>query len=135
MKALTLTQPWAQLMADGRKHIETRSWKADWIIGKTIAIHAAKGWTVADRDMAMAWGYSAFTIPRSAIVAIVRVVDIVPADQARPGLEKAFGDYSPGRWAWVTELVTKLEDPVECRGALGLWQVPSEAMFQLQVAP
>ena len=41
MYALTLTQPWATLVALGAKRIETRSWKTDhrgW-----LAIHAAKG--------------------------------------------------------------------------------------------
>lgn len=43
MRALTLWQPWASLIALGVKTIETRSWKApDALIGQRIAIHAAK---------------------------------------------------------------------------------------------
>jgi len=41
MKALTLTQPWATLIACGAKRIETRSWATDF--RGRIAIHAAKG--------------------------------------------------------------------------------------------
>ena len=41
MKALTIRQPWAQLIALGVKTIETRSWRAPKaLIGQTIAIHA-----------------------------------------------------------------------------------------------
>ena len=43
MKAISLHQPWASLIAEGIKTIETRSWappKA--LIGQRIAIHAAK---------------------------------------------------------------------------------------------
>lgn len=41
MKALTIRQPWASLIALGVKHIETRSWRAPQsLIGQTIAIHA-----------------------------------------------------------------------------------------------
>lgn len=43
MKAITLHQPWASLIAEGHKTIETRSWappKA--LIGERIAIHAAQ---------------------------------------------------------------------------------------------
>lgn len=50
MKAITLTQPWASLVACGAKKIETRSWRTHhrgW-----IAIHAAKGWTGEDREFA-----------------------------------------------------------------------------------
>lgn len=43
MKALTIRQPWASLIALGVKHIETRSWRAPQsLIGQTIAIHAGK---------------------------------------------------------------------------------------------
>lgn len=41
MKALTLTQPWASLVALGAKKIETRSWKTAY--RGPLAIHAAKG--------------------------------------------------------------------------------------------
>jgi activating signal cointegrator 1 len=41
MKALTLTQPWATLVAIGAKHIETRSWET--LYRGPLAIHAAKG--------------------------------------------------------------------------------------------
>jgi len=43
MKALTIRQPWASLIALGVKTIETRSWRAPQsLIGQTIAIHAGK---------------------------------------------------------------------------------------------
>lgn len=41
MKALTLTQPWASLVAIGAKRIETRSWSTSY--RGPLAIHAAKG--------------------------------------------------------------------------------------------
>jgi len=41
MKAITLTQPWATLVAIGAKRIETRSWSTSY--RGPLAIHAAKG--------------------------------------------------------------------------------------------
>lgn len=41
MKVLTLTQPWATLVAIGAKRIETRAWKTNY--RGPLAIHAAKG--------------------------------------------------------------------------------------------
>ena len=41
MKALTLTQPWATLVAMGAKRIETRSWTTNY--RGPLAIHAGKG--------------------------------------------------------------------------------------------
>lgn len=42
MKALTLTQPWATLVAIGAKQVETRSFRVSY--RGPIAIHAAKGY-------------------------------------------------------------------------------------------
>ena len=43
MKAISLHQPWASLIAEGTKTIETRSWQPPKaLIGQRIAIHAAK---------------------------------------------------------------------------------------------
>lgn len=41
MRALTVWQPWASLIAVGAKPYEFRSWPAPaWIVGQRIAIHA-----------------------------------------------------------------------------------------------
>lgn len=37
--------------------------------------------------------------------------------------EKAFGDYSPGRWAWRLANPVLFDEPVPWRGALGLWSI------------
>lgn len=43
MKALTVWQPWASLIAIGAKPYEFRSWEPPaWIVGQRIAIHAGK---------------------------------------------------------------------------------------------
>ncbi len=56
MKALTLTQPWAHLVAVGAKRVETRSWPTPY--RGPLAIHAAQGWGEPDRRFAAAaWGY------------------------------------------------------------------------------
>ena len=44
LRALTLTQPWASLIAAGAKHWETRSWRTRF--RGELAIHAARN----DRD-------------------------------------------------------------------------------------
>jgi hypothetical protein len=50
MKALTLTQPWATLVAIGAKTIETRSWGTPH--RGPLAIHAAKGYPKEARQFA-----------------------------------------------------------------------------------
>jgi hypothetical protein len=40
--------------------------------------------------------------------------------------ELEFGDYSDGRWAWITRSVKRASTPFLCRGALGLWELPDD---------
>ncbi len=78
-------------------------------------------------------------LPLGAIVAIARLVACVstnfPASfgfantykqPARDTFEHAFGDYSPNRFMWFLEDVIALPVPIPCKGALSLWDVPSE---------
>jgi activating signal cointegrator 1 len=51
MKALTLTQPWATLVAIGAKKIETRSWNTAY--RGLLAIHAAKGFPRWAKDICL----------------------------------------------------------------------------------
>jgi hypothetical protein len=72
------------------------------------------------------------SLPLGCIVAIARLVDVVrtetltalPFWQGFSDDERAFGDYTPGRYGWVLESVEPFPEPVPCKGALGLWEVP-----------
>ena len=123
MKALTLTQPWAQLVILGHKRFETRGWTTAY--RGPLAIHAAKGWTADDRDYAREFGFDPETLVRGAVIGEVylqgtyRTEDIV----RHVGVaEERMGDFGPGRFAW--ELIAPIAYPVPqfVRGALGLWE-------------
>lgn len=82
MRILTLTQPWATLMAVGAKLIETRSWGTKY--RGPVAIHASKAPPVLDAlvvpEIALALGdagykYGGMDLPRGAIVAVVELAD------------------------------------------------------------
>lgn len=124
-RALTLTQPWATLIATGKKCVETRSWMTNY--RGRLAIHAAKGFPKEARDFASterALGRLPARIPVGAIVATARIVDCVPTHEAAvsvSALERLYGDYTPGRWAWVLADIDELEEPIGALGALGLW--------------
>jgi hypothetical protein len=37
-----------------------------------------------------------------------------------------FGDFAPGRWAWIVESAQCLAEPIPYRGRRGLWTLPEE---------
>ena len=126
MKALTLTQPWATAVAIGVKQIETRSWSTTY--RGPLAIHAAKGWTAADREFAQTertLGRIPPRIPLGAVIATCELYDVCPAEEIgllASAIERLYGDYSPGRFAWMLTNVHPLPEPVPARGSLGLWE-------------
>ena len=135
VKALSLHQPWATLIAAGVKNIETRSWPPPRsLIGQRIAIHAAKK-VVAFPDTP---AYREFNdavnnalghdwlgrIPTGAVVAIATLQNArqIQGDTAIPqGDELLFGDFTPVRWMWELSDVQPLDPPIPARGHQGLW--------------
>lgn len=155
MKGLSLTQPWATLIAIGAKRIETRSWSTQY--RGEIAIHAAKGLgpvggvrgltlqcaakhffdVLAAHADANGWPFRSLTsmkehpmLPLGAIVAVanlnaVHETQLLIAHEV-VGRERAFGNYEPGRFGWLLTNVRALPKPVPCKGALSLWDVPED---------
>ncbi len=138
MKAITLTQPWATLVALGAKQYESRSWSTRY--RGPIAIHAAKGFpgwareTCYDQpflDVLTAARIGPATFPLGKVIATAEIAEILPTGPGRlfparlSDQELAFGDYSEGRYAWQFVNVQPLPEPVPAKGALGLWEWPS----------
>ncbi|MFN0093501.1 MAG: ASCH domain-containing protein [Dehalococcoidia bacterium] len=145
MRALTLTQPWAETVVVGLKRVETRSWPAPASAKGELAIHAGKGWTKEDQRFAARlweedWVKRApHELPRGEIVAVARLVGCRRTEEVRDRLdrkERFLGIYGDGRWAWMLADVRVLAVPVPCKGALGLWHVPAdvEALVRAQLA-
>lgn len=135
MKALSLTQPWAELVVRGLKEYETRSWSTTH--RGPLAIHASKGfprWAQRLLDegepIGDALNMPPGELPRGAIVGTVVLIGCysttgLQAARSITPQEINFGDWGPGRYAW------HFENPVQCKpasvkGALGLWAVPLE---------
>lgn len=126
-RALTLTQPWATAIFIGLKQYETRSWTTRYC--GPLLIHAAKGYPAFARAFwADEWdhGRGRTIMPFGAIIGRVTLVDVqatFPLSQNLTSLERLYGDYSRGRYAWKFESPVRFEEPVPCAGHLGIWQV------------
>lgn len=128
---ITLTQPWASLMAHGWKTIETRSWRTRF--SGPLAIHAAKGFpkvcrTLFDLEffgpMLLQSGYtSAEQLPLGKLLAVCFLDRCETTDYMRgiiSPMEEAFGDYSPGRFAFVTSELRRMKVEIPMVGGLGI---------------
>jgi hypothetical protein len=141
MKAISLWQPWAQFVALGLKVNETRSWYTSF--RGPIAIHAAQRTMpsagrkllerveiILDQHIELTYG------------AIIAVVDlrgvhltdsysipngpVLPFSPKLPNwqLEYEMGDYSKGRYAWLTTRCRPLPTPVPCVGRQRIFNTP-----------
>ena len=143
MKALTLHQPWASLLALGFKPDETRSWRTKH--RGPLAIHASVAITEQARQAAdnehvhaflLSKGLTFDTLPRGCFIGHCHVVDVVPTAavrQQRTAAQLATGDYGPRRYAWLIQHPGVMP-AVECKGGQRLWNVPGELVsnFKLQ---
>lgn len=153
MKAITLIQPYATLIALGYKTNETRSWSTTH--RGLLAIHAGLGqpsWAreAAENDPVIAailerHGLTFATLPRGRVLAVAdvagmrRIVSVVHANsphevapsQLTPE-EHASGDYTPGRWAWQLRNVQVLKEPTACSGAQSIWLVPADIALRIE---
>lgn len=136
MKALTIIQPWATLIASGHKMNETRSWKTNY--RGEVLIHAGKnpkdytsGVYIDDPDgpyfhEAGITPNNFEELPRGSIIGKATLVNCIHINKefrdhlkrSNPA-EYAFGDYRIGRYAWVFENPVLFEKPIPARGRQG----------------
>ena len=134
MKALTLWQPFASLMAFGLKQNETRSW--DTSFRGPLVITAAKRKIPVD-ELEYYRAFECFRkaekiigdlekLPLGAALCTVMLNNVRPTAEAETlasPMELAFGNYTPGRFAWETSEVERFPRPLPCRGFQQLWEV------------
>ncbi|MXY46612.1 MAG: ASCH domain-containing protein [Chloroflexi bacterium] len=111
MKALSLRQPWASLIADGRKTIETRTWRTRY--RGALAIHAS----ARPHD----------DLPTGGIIAIAWLYDCRP--MAADDEAHACIPLYDGAYAWLLSDVQPVP-LIPCKGMLGLW-TPSEDIARM----
>lgn len=136
IKAITLWQPWATLIALGAKSFETRSWAITY--RGPLVIHASKRLTSAEvaymrsnpfRQVLAAGGYHhPAELPLGKAICVVDVVGCLTSVEAFliiSDQERAFGNYQPDRFAWKLANVRRFARPIPIQGSQGLWNWPA----------
>jgi hypothetical protein len=129
MKTISIYQPWATLIILGLKQYETR----DYPIAHRgpLAVHAAKNrdylhlyFDPAFQPWLEPWGYrSPDDLPLGAVLGTVNLLNVYQSDKCNPNaFERAWGDWSKGRFVWKLDLIERFAEPVPAQGQQGLWE-------------
>jgi activating signal cointegrator 1 len=145
MKALTIIQPFAHLIATGEKRVENRTWPTGY--RGPLAIHAGKARRYDGEPVSEIARYYDID-PRVLVLgAVLATAELVACVQIQPPsvFERAAREdsilaldpkfhwmiqhrHAEGPWCWVLESVQLLPSPVITNGSLGLWEwEPTEA--------
>lgn len=127
MKAVTVCQPYAHLIALGEKRVENRTWPTRY--RGPVLIHAGKSraWLCGDKPSPdMAFG---------ALVAVAQLVDCIDVRHIRAGGDCCdkypwiYGHaHTEGPWCWVLADVRPFDLPLPWKGALSLFDVPDHVL-------
>lgn len=130
MKALTISQPFASLIADGKKFVENRTWET--LYRGPLAIHAGKGTQYLSRS-------TLATYPTGCVIAVARLAGCFrrssiefmassrlppKSSMSRTWREIFEHEHTEGPFCWILEDVRKLAEPIPFRGAQGLFDIP-----------
>jgi len=121
IKALTIRQPWAELILRGRKPYELRSWKTKY--RGPLVIQAAMG---VDSEDAKSLGLNPETLTTGSFVGAAILSDVRPYTEVDAKLlrnRRAGGSWRPNLFAWVLKKPRRFA-PVKAKGQLGLFKVP-----------
>ena len=127
MKVISIREPWASLIKNNAKKIETRSFKTNYR-GK-IYIHASKKKiNEKDETIIKVLPYLKSTdFSYGCIICEAELVDCIYMDEKflkeinKNKIEKDCGNYSEGRYAWILDNVKPLAKEIPAKGQLVIW--------------
>ncbi len=130
MRVLSLTEPYATLIKNGIKTIETRSWKTNYR-GK-LYIHASSTkipkenndnvelMSLIDKNEL---NYGNIICSCELIDCIEMTDDFIEKIKNNNKNEYITGIYSKGRYAWILKDIQILKEPIKAKGHLGIWKL------------
>jgi len=105
MKAISLHQPWASWIAEGKKTIETRFWRTHYR-GDLLIVSTKKP------------AYQNLPLGKAlCVVTVVNCRPMMPDDE-----DKAKCGYHPAVWAWELKDIRRIE-PFAVKGSRGFYEV------------
>jgi hypothetical protein len=124
--AISIQQPWAELILLGRKKIELRTWRTDY--RGLLWLHVGRK---ADANLIEQFGTNGF---RGGYVGTVHLVSIVALDRPRWDAwqsQHLSGPYVPGYFGWVLADPQRFDEPIPAKGQLNLFEPDEETKAKL----
>jgi len=117
MKALSISQPWAWLIAHGYKDVENREWYTDY--RGPLIIHASRTWSQSGFEFIIErmdlWVPEKEKYVFGALIGMVDMIDCVDQYQSK---------WFFGSWGFVFENAQIFQNPIPYSGHLKLFDVP-----------
>lgn len=129
MKVISLLEPWASLIKEKVKYIETRSWQTKY--RGELYIHASKKKLTKNnlieykeqlsllKDTNFKYGY---IIAKCNLVDCKVMTKELINEIKKNHNEYISGDYKVGRYAWILKDIEILKTPIPAKGQLGIWE-------------
>jgi hypothetical protein len=122
MKALSVRQPYAELILQGKKTIELRKWNTNF--RGEFLIHSSK---ISDMNAMTKMGFK--ELPCGFILGKVKLVDVKHYKNEEEHLkdkDKHLASSFWGNHGFVLENPARFDKPISCKGNLGFWEFNEE---------
>lgn len=134
MKVLSLKEPFATLIKNKKKLVETRSWNTNY--RGELYIHASV--TKIDKEISgrkelfdllgnESLGFGMIICKCRLVDCIYMTKEYVEDMKKNHYQEYLCGEYKEGRYAWILNSIEPLEEPIKAKGQLGIWNYYTEA--------
>lgn len=132
MKVLSLTEPFATLICEKKKLIETRSWKTNYRGELYIHASTTKVSTIDLEDKELMSLVDNKNMNFGNIICKCNLVDCIYMTQEfvenmkiNNHQEYICGEYSVGRYAWILDNIEPIK-PIKAKGKLNIWDYYNE---------
>ena len=124
IKVLSLTEPYATLIKENKKKVETRSWKTNY--RGDLYIHASLTKTKINPELLslvdknnLNYGYIICKCRLEDCIYMTK--EYIAKMQSENYQEYICGEYKEGRYAWILDNIEPLETRVKTKGQLSIW--------------
>lgn len=133
MKVLSLNEPYATLIKEKKKFIETRSWKTNYrgelyihASGKKISKECKENNELMSLINDVSFNFGNIICKCKLVDCIYMTKEYVENIKNNNHQEYICGQYEEGRYAWVLEDILPLEKVIKAKGQLNIWNYYNE---------